>query len=398
MNDFKIITPGEGSSSFQPIPIANPSSLLTSSYKPKIVLTSVKIPDDHIWTNGLFQNVYIIYKLLEICQFEPWILVNDNSIHGDSKHSKSFRIMDLKDYSQAPFRVLCYIEIGMSCGSEIRNLFRKMGAKITKLYLGNILNIDIETLTFLPQVNFSHHVAGALDEIWTSPHYDMNAEYAGVINGLCGKTKLAPYVWDPCFISDLGHIYNGSDFTIDSPRTFIIMEPNISYQKNSYIPILALEAYYRKYPSRVKEVIVINGFRIKDNRFFNENIRPQLSILKNDVLKLMPRANILNIARVFNNAIVLQHQISNEYNYSFFEWMTMGFPLIHNVDCFKHFGYYYDDNNFDAAADLISNVIKYHESNKEIYAAHTKQLTWRFSIYNPDNLSSWKSLVSSTHP
>ena len=34
--------------------------------KPRVFLTTVRIPDEHIWANGLFQNVYVIYKMLEI--------------------------------------------------------------------------------------------------------------------------------------------------------------------------------------------------------------------------------------------------------------------------------------------------------------------------------------------
>jgi hypothetical protein len=247
-------------------------------------------------------------------------MVDDNKKHVDASVHKTFRMMDFKQYAEAPFKVAAYLEIGMSCDASIRRFFRSMGSKVCKLYLGNILNIDIETMTFMPQINFSHHVAGELDEIWVSPHYDIHAEYAGSINALCGKTQIAPYVWDPTFIESLGQVYNDTGLGLESPRTFVSMEPNISFQKNAVIPIMAMEAYYRKFPSRVETMVTINGERLKQNPYYQSSILPYLNIHKDGKLQLMPRAHIVNPVKAFPSAIIILHQVNNEYNYSFLEF------------------------------------------------------------------------------
>jgi hypothetical protein len=373
-------------------PISKPSVNIEKKEKARVFLTTVKIPDDHIWANGLFQNVYVIYKLFEVMGYEPWLLVDNNDNNSTAAIHKNFRLTDFKTYIQNPFPVVSYIEIAMSCDPGIRRFFRSMGAKTSKTYLGNILNIDIETITYYRDVNFSHHVAGELDEIFVSPHYDIHAEYAGSINGLCGKTRIAPYVWDPLFIENAGS-YDGAGMTAETPRNFIIMEPNISFQKNCLIPIMAMEAYFRKYPKRIENVIVVNGAKIAQTPYFANSILPNLTLYKSGKLQLMPRAHMVNIVKSFKNAIVLQHQVNNQYNYSFLEWMTMGFPLIHNVPRFKEYGYYYDENNFDAAALQIEKVVASHEANKEIYRAHAKQLIWQFSIYNPVNIEGWRKIA-----
>lgn len=331
--------------------------------------------------------------MFEIMGCEPWLLVDNNENNKDAKIHENFRLTDFKTYIANPWKVSAYIEMGMSCDPSIRRFFRSMGAKVCKLYLGNILNIDIETITYYHGINFSHHVAGELDEIWVSPHYDIHAEYAGSINGMCGKTRIAPYVWDPLFIQDLGKVYDDTGLTLTSPRTFVIMEPNISFQKSSLIPIMALEAYYRKYPERIDQVIVINGNKLKETPYFQSSIAPNLTIYSSGKLQLMPRAHIVNIARSFRSAIILQHQVNNEYNYSFLEWMTMGFPLIHNVSRFKQYGYYYNEHDFVEAANQIEYIVAHHGKNKTAYEAHIKQLTWRFSIYNPENIQSWERLA-----
>jgi hypothetical protein len=393
MDTFPLLTAGSGLD-VQPVLPACPKTLVTNGEKPRVFLTTVRIPDDHIWANGLFQNVYVIYKMLEIIGFEPWLLVDNNENNKEAKIHDKFRLTDFKTYMTNPFRIAGYVEMGMSCDPSIRKFFKSMGAKVAKLYLGNILNIDIETITFFGGLNFSHHVAGELDEIWVSPHYDIHAEYAGSINGMCGKTRVAPYVWDPMFIQDLGHVYDSTGLALNSPRTFVIMEPNISFQKNCLMPILALESYYRKHPERVEQVVVINGNKFAENPYFVNSIAPTLTILAAGKLHLMPRAHMVNAARGFKNAIIIQHQVNNGYNYSFLEWMTMGFPVVHNVQQFKEYGYYYDGNDFLGAATQIEHIVANHDKNKEAYAAHAKQLAWRFSIYNPENANAWRTLLT----
>jgi len=363
--------------------------------KPKVFLTSVKIPDDHIWANGLFQNVYVIYRMFENLGWEPYLVLDNIENNKDANIHKDFRQTDFKTYIQAPFKIQAYIEVAMSCDPSIRKFFRSMGAKVAKLYLGNILNIDIETITFYKGVNFSHHVAGELDEIWVSPHYDIHAQYAGSVNGLTPNVRIAPYLWEPLFMKTSELQYNDKGLTETSPRRFVIMEPNISFQKNSLIAIMAVEAYYRKFPERVFEVVVVNGHKFKENPFFMENIAPYLQIYKDGKLQLMPRAHFINLVKVLNDAIVLQHQVNNEYNYSFMEWLTLGFPLIHNVPRFKSYGYYYEGNDFDAGALQIEQVTKIHSASKSSYETQAKQLAWQFSASNPKNLEAWRDLA---HP
>jgi hypothetical protein len=389
---FPTLSTGSG---LQAQPVHTPTTLVPATGdKPKIFLTTVRIPDDHIWANGLFQNVYVIYKMLEILGYEPWLMVDNNQNNKDAKIHEKFRMIDFKEYTAKPFQIVSYIEMGMSCDPSIRRFFRSMGSKVSKLYLGNILNIDIETITYYSGVNFSHHVAGELDEIWVSPHYDIHAEYAGSINGMHGKTRIAPYVWDPMFIEDVGVRYDEAGLTEQSPRQFVIMEPNISFQKNSLIPILAAEAYFRKHPTRVDTVIVINGAKLKENPYFQSSVLPNLTIFTAGKLQLMPRAHIVNIVKVFRQAIILQHQVNNEYNYSFLEFQSLGFPVVHNVSRFAKCGYYYPGNDFDQAANQIETIVKSFGQQKETINAQIRQIAWDFSIYNPANLEAWRKLVT----
>lgn len=389
---FPYLSSGSGLA-VQKVQSAFPTEIKAIDERPVVFLTSVRISDDHVWANGLFQNVYVIYKMFETMGCLPFMLVDNNDNNKEANIHKKYRMTDFKTYAQRPFKVHSYIEMAMSCDPSIRKFFKSMGAKVSKLYMGNILNIDIETITFMKGVNFSHHVAGEIDEIWVSPHYDIHADYAGAINGLCGKTRIAPYVWEPIFIEELGKQYDGAPFSENSARTFVIMEPNISFQKNCLMPILALETYYRKYPERVEQVIVVNGDKFKNTAWFMESIGSSLTLLKDNKLQLMPRAHMINAAKAFKHAIIIQHQVNNQYNYSFLEWLTMGFPVVHNVPLFKSYGYYYEGNDFYGAADAIHTVTKTHQHNQASYETKAKQLAYNFSIHNPENIKAWKELA-----
>jgi hypothetical protein len=72
----------------------------------------------------------------------------------------------------------------------------------------------------------------------------------------------------------------------------------------------------------------------------------------------------------------------------------MGFPVVHNAARFKEFGYYYEENDFDGAAAAIERIVLHHDKNVEAYKAHAKQLAWRFSPYNPENIAGWKKLLT----
>jgi hypothetical protein len=132
---------------------------------------------------------------------------------------------------------------------------------------------------------------------------------------------------------------------------------------------------------------------MRDNIYFRNNILPCLTIHTDGKLQLMPRAHIINLVKVFKSAIVIQHQVNNEYNYSFLEFQHLGFPLIHNVPRFQKHGYYYPENDFEKAALQIEYVVKNHSVQKELRKSQIQQLMWDFSIYNPENLATWKKLV-----
>jgi hypothetical protein len=70
-----------------------------------------------------------------------------------------------EDLQAAWIPVYGYIEIGMSIDPNLRKFLKMIGSRFVRSHLGNILNIDVETPIFYPDMNFAHHVIGEIDKV-----------------------------------------------------------------------------------------------------------------------------------------------------------------------------------------------------------------------------------------
>jgi len=367
--------------------------------RPILMLATATITDENIFSNGLFQNIYMFYKMFDAMGYTTLLLVNSKpkNLDGIPEVLRGCRVLSVEDLVKQPIPIKVYIEIGMSIDNAIRRFLKMVGAKVCKLYLGNILNIDTETPVFYPGMNFSHHVVGEMDEIWVSPHYGQHAEYAVSLNHVpinTPRAKIAPYIWDPIVLTDDGR--RRIQWTPPKPGEqlkVILMEPNISFQKTSLVPIMAMERWYRNHKSWNGEVCVFNGERMGMTPFFKETILPSLDLVKDGKLKLLGRRDIISILKEYPSATFLLHQWNNEYNYMLFELFWTGYPVIHNAVSWGDFGYCYKGADLDRMGSLYDQILAHHAERLETYRAHARALTWKHSPYNPEVHKGWACIL-----
>lgn len=363
-----------------------------------ILLATAAINDNNIFANGLFQNVFVLYKMFSAMGYCPIMIVNDKpkSLENIPLIIRSCRMMVADEILKQPIPVFAYIEIGMSIDPIVRKFLRMIGAKSYKLYLGNILNIDIETPIFYQQTNFAHHVIGELDEVWVSPHYKMHEEYACYLNHTDPKTQkqtTVPYVWDPCIIDNTTKDLKWRMRSGSEKETFIITEPNISFQKSSVIPILALERWYQKNKERNFQVVIFNGERLLLTPFFKENIWDTLDLVKDNKITMTGRSDIQKTMEMYPYATFILHQINNEYNYMTLELLHNGYPVLHNSESWKEYGYYYKSSDLNDIGKQI-DLTQYHSTNVEIYKSHAQNLIYTHSPYNPNVHAAWNKIIN----
>ena len=373
---------------------------LSSILQRKIVLLATAvITEENLFNNGLFQNIYVFYRMFEAMGWLPIMIVNKKPESMDKIpwYMKDLRLIGIEEIAKNPIPVTLYIEIGMSIDSNMRKFLKMCGSRIAKLYLGNILNIDVETPIFYPSMNFAHHVIGELDDIWVSPHYAQHSEYARALNHIdLNKSGpvVVPYIWDSQILTSGGtRSFQWSPASSMDQERFLILEPNISFQKCSLIPLMIMEAWFRKNPTWTGEVVVINGERLLSIPFFKETIWDTLDIVKAGRVKMRGRMDILSVLKEFPSAMPICHQINNEYNYMVLEYFWAGYPVLHNSGDWREYGYYYENSDISGGAELVEKIRKGHWENFYVYKSHAQALAWRHSPYNPDVQKAWAKIL-----
>jgi len=364
-----------------------------------ILLATASITDENIFSNGLYQNVFVIYKMAEVLGWLPIYIVNSKptDLSVVPEILRKSRIATVEDILKNPIPIGIYLEIGMSIDKSLRRHMKMLGARTAKLYLGNILNIDIETPVFYNPMHFAHHVVGETQEIWVSPHYAQHAEYAAELNAVKGgsdQQRIAPYIWDPCVMTDDGRRYIGWRERVAGEKpTFIIMEPNISFQKTCLVPLLAIEQFARDHPDVDFDCVLFNSDRVQRSPFFNDSVKPYLQTFTKGKITMAGRKDIISILQSIPHLMAVCHQVNNEYNYMILEFLHAGYPVIHNGNTWKEFGYTYDGNDFKAAAQQMWKATQSHQEKFEAYRAHSRILAWRHSVYNPQVQEGWRQLL-----
>ena len=310
-------------------------------------------------------------------------------------NKKSFldRYSYLKTTELINHSIHIFIEIGMSIDAPTRGFLRKRGTKITKLYLGNILNIDVETIQQYPSMFFNHHIVGEIDAIWTSPHYKQHIEYAAIINRTSiDNSRVVPYVWDPCFIEQYAPNLDWIPHTWET-QDIVITDPSISFQKCSFYSILLVEAFAKAHPEWKGKLHIVNGDRLKISANAFNKVVLNLQIYKTNRMVLYGRKKINDIMNDHRSACFITHQWNNDYNYMTLELMHHNYPILHNSDGWADYGYYYSINRWSAAIDLLYNTLVNHKEQLPIYKSHTKNLIWKHSINNPAIQTRWRAIL-----
>ena len=363
-----------------------------------IVIASNDVNDETLFINGLTQNIIVLYDQFESMGYKCYLLQNNVSTSEKKAFINNYRSLSAQELVTNKMPIRLFIEIGMSIDALTRGYLRSVGAKIVKLYLGNILNIDIETIQNFKYVFFNHHIVGELDEIWTSPHYKQHIEYAAILNRtISNSSKVVPYVWDSCFITQYGARETVEWIPPKQWQTMniVMMDPNISFQKCSFYSLLLIEAFSKKYPEWQGKVIIINGDRLKLNANAYNFVLPALTLYQSDRVILHGRKKIHTILQENRSACFITHQWNNDYNYMTLELMYCNYPILHNSEGWSEYGYHYSINEWDNAIKTMHNAIQNHKYHSAIYKTHATNLIWKHNIHNPKIRERWTELIGS---
>jgi len=357
------------------------SSVPMEQKTPKdIFLATGVITEAALFQNGLHQNSLLLYDLFERLGYRCHCLVDISC-----EFIQPYRHLQPEDYlrQENAYTPAFYIEIGLSLDSAWRAYLQKKGCKTAKLYLGNVLNIDIETVCMTPGLFFHHHNTGHFDHIWTSPHYKANCAWLSALHGV--PCSVVPYIWSPKF---LGSLRGGSPYPSLSPlRDIVIAEPNISFQKTALVPLLLAEAYYRAHPSWKGRVYIQNSERLLVTPFWNRIVEG-LSLFLEDRIVFSGRKSILELVQEHPGSVFVCHQLTNEYNYMILELLYLGIPVLHTSESWSGSGYYYSVDEWQKAVQTLDEAIE------EERVVLPSDLLWTVNPENPVIQEGWAKLLA----
>ena len=368
--------------------------------RPVIMIGSSTIDTTTLFNNGLLQNVYILYRMFQSMDYLPLLLVQEMPTNVPS-YMTDVTVLTIDSFVKASIVVDVYIEIAMSIDIVVKQYLRLGKSRIYKLYLGNILNIDIESPLCYPGMYFVHHYIGDIDDVWVSPHYAQHLHYAKCINRVTNATNvikppsIAPYVWDPCILTAGGTRSFEWTPPVKGEEVFLLIEPNISFQKTSLIPLCILESWYRKNPKWTGKIILVNGNRLDVLPYFRTSLADSFDLVKDGRVEFHGRVTIVDLMTNYPSAIPICHQWNNEYNYMVLEYFHCMYPVLHNASDWASYGYYYPNSDIATGVATLERIL-HQPMHRERFRSHAKALTWRHSPYNPDVQREWENLLGLT--
>ena len=334
-----------------------------------------------LFNNGLKYNVFLWYNFLELCGYEPYLMIG--KIEGElvlcnkEKFNQNYNCIyyNINEIFHLKTNEICNeIELIMCIGIQDNSLFKLMKSsdkKIINILLGNEYQIDVQNITdknynsVLSLFNF--------DEIWISPHFEYSKDYLEFKYNT--KVVVCPYVWEPFLLQDSMNI--NTIKPIENTIDVAIMEPNLNYCKTCLIPISICELNEKD----IDNVYVFGAHHLKENKFVKE------VVMKNEIIKkgktsFEHRVKITDIVSKYCNVVVSCTE-KCALNYVFLECFYLGIPLVHNSEYLKDYGYYYPDLRINKTLGMFEDIKK--NFNKTDYIEKHKEVLFKYSIYNPIN-------------
>jgi hypothetical protein len=377
-----------------------------------------------MFNNGLHQNGYFLYRLLQkIPNVQPFLSAPDSFIpkenHDVDNLLQCFGVPVVPmSFFREKYR--CDVMICASFAVEPQDAlpYKEKGTKFVAPIWGHKYVMNTETAVFGrmvpkekdPNKNFAaqgllRRNPGILDALWISPHFTWTKQYiASTYNMPLGKTFTAPYIWDS-ELADIGMKaepkFKTGEFTPyyrvgdATNKNIYTLEPNINVVKTGLVPFTIANHLHKESPDHFNHCYMFGGKMWEHN--------PHMIDLINNSSFSNGAGGTNNISfeyrtklpAVFTMAKVqLAHHWNLGLNYTYLEAAHYHHPIVHNSEFMKDMGYYYRGAAVIDAASQLSMALR-HEERQDLdeYNAHCDEVVHRFSINNEQNIRGYSTLI-----
>ena len=269
--------------------------------------------------------------------------------------------------------------------------------RVVQFHCGNHMYFNAEDIIFN-----THDVVKLLYNTWFTESwvFDMHSFACSYYELLTHKpTKRMPYAWTPTLLNkytienELNIICDPSRY--DRPLTLCCVEPNLNITKTCMIPMLIMNEFYRRSPTKVKNCFIFCSTQLMKHRSFLEFMK-FLDIVRDNKIELYPRMSLPNIIDQMKNKdlapVFIGHNIANEQNYITLEMLYLGYPIIHNSKYIQQAGFYYDDTNLITAVEHLEKLDKF-ESQHRSYSITSDFVLRQHNTSNATILAEFSALL-----
>jgi hypothetical protein len=351
-----------------------------------------------LFENGLRQNVlflYLLFKAAPNCR-RVFLLNHGDGEPADVPPGLGLEPADIVRTSEVIDQLDYVIGLGAGMDAPTVAALRGRGVKMIAYKGGNGAVISMEATVARPPRGDAepYFDKDYFDAVWMTPQHIHT--YRGWCESIyrCPVFEV-PQIWSPAMIQSAEpEILDnfGYRHTPGEPWRVGVMDPNITIMKTSHIPMLVCEAAYRSRPAAFKAMYVTNTIGFRDNPHFR-SFTVSLTAAQAGLMTAEPRFVSSHFLTNHCDAVVTHHW-ENGLNYLYYDVLWGGYPLVHNSEFLKDYGYYYETFEAQAGAAALLAAYDRHDEDLVAYKANNQRLFTRLDPTNPDTIAVHERLLA----
>lgn len=328
------------------------------------------------FSNGAHQNVMFLWMCLRRCpSVDRVYMINcgdgpspdPETLPPELREAEFVGMGDVIDKLDLLIQAGAQLEVG-----HVERVHQR-GGKSVVLKFGHELAIDAErTIHGKPPGGIFN--GARFDEVWTTPqHADTCGSYWETMYRC--PVRVLPHIWEPCFVDAMVATFPSSLPKGYQPgrkkKRIAILEPNINLIKTCHVPIIIAERAWRERPDLIERVLVTNAIHMRQHLSFSTFVnRLDLHQATAEdgapVISFEPRHPAPSFLSA-NADVIISHQWVPVPNYSHYDALHLGFPIVHNAAGEGMPGYTY--NGFDAiqGGRSLLSALEYHDEEDASY-------------------------------
>lgn len=350
-----------------------------------------------IFTNGLRQNNIFLYRMFKSsarCR-NVWLLNSGSVDYSFPEGTMGLAPDAVRRFDAIKDDLDFLLVVGSRPGRPQLEYLRSKGCKIVFYKGGNSAILSMEGVADqdIDRYGEFYFDADLFDTLWITPQHMRT--YAGWARTIYRKpVHEIPQIWDGSLIDLQGEdVKSGFGYKGRKSKAWKVgvTDPNITVMKTIHMPALVCEAAYRQRPELFERIYITNSLNLMKDAHFKSFVGA-MSSTKAGVMTVEQRFMLYDLLTKHVDAVVTHHW-ENGLNYLYYEVLFGGYPLIHNSEFLKDYGYYYADFDAKSGGAALLRALDTHDAKLSAYKRRNAKLFKQLDPRNPANVELHEALL-----